>query len=227
MRFADHLTQVADILRAEPIGGDVRMNVGEQAEGGEGAGAEIAMWGIPGFISIPDPPDENGAAQAILLLDGNDVRSIAARDNRIASKIGTGKAGDRFIVCRRDARVIIKAEDNAVNLYTVNEADDDASQMIDLRGKTGVTVILNGGCMIKQKTDSLIVSIADGPTLLMDKEGFQFTGKTFHIDCATVTVGLLPGGVRPVTAAPPGPNAALTGLTGVAAVPSTSVAIAV
>lgn len=220
--FADYLTEIADILRAAPVGGDVRINVGDVAAEDEGRGADVAMWGIPGFISIPDPPDADGAAQAILLVDGQETRSIAARDNRIASKIGEGKFGDRFIVCRRDARVLVKAEDNAVNLYTVNEEDDGASQMIDLRGKTGVTLLLNGNCMIRQKTDELVVSIADGPTLLMDKDGFQFTGKTFHVDCATVTLGITPLGLRPQ----PGTNNALTGLTGVAAVPSSTVLIA-
>lgn len=220
--FADHLTEIADILAARPVGGDVRINVGEVADDSEGRGAEVAMWGIPGFVSIPDPPDADGAAQAILLVDGQETRSIAARDNRIASKIGEGKPGDRFIVCRADARIIMKPADNAVNLYTVNEEDNGASMMLDLRGKTGVTLLLNGGCMIRQKTDELVISIADGPTLLMDKEGFQFTGKSFHVDCSTITLGLLPGGLRPQL----GTNNALTGLTGPAAVPSSTVLIA-
>jgi hypothetical protein len=221
--FADYLTEPADILSARPVDGDVRINVGDVASDGEGWSADVAMWGVPGFISIPDPPDADGAAQALLLVDGQEKRSIAARDNRIASKIGEGKAGDRFIVCRRDARVLVKAEENAVNIYTVNEEDDDASMMLDLRGKTGVAILLNGGCMIRQKTDEMVISIADGPTFLMDKDGFQFTGKSFHVDCSTITLGLIqPAGVRPQL----GTNNALTGLTGLAAVPSSTVMIA-
>jgi hypothetical protein len=222
MRFADHLVSPQDILLATSQNGEVRVNVGDQASANEGVGAEVAMWGLPGFISVPSPPSSDGCAQALVLTDGNEQRVIASRDNRIAAKVGVPKSGDRFIVSDRDARVLLKNEDNAINIYTVNEEDGNASQMLDLRGKTGVTVLLNGGCIIRQKTDELIISIAEGPTFMMDKDGFQFTGKTFNVDCATITLGLLPGGFRPV----PPANTALTGPTGLAAVPSSSVMIA-
>lgn len=222
-RFADHLVSTADILLSKVVDGEVRVNLGDLAGDAEGVGSDVAMWGLPGFYSVPDLPDAaTGAAQALYLVDGQAKRVIAARDNRQAPKAGTAPPGARGITTRGEARVMLNPDEDAVTAYTANQEDDDASQMIDLRGKNGVTLILNGGCMIRQKTDELAIAIVDGPTFLMDGDGFQFSGKKFVVLCSTVTLGLNPGGVPP----PPGLNSAIVGTTGMSGIPSSSVTIA-
>lgn len=222
--WADSLTNVADILSSTQTDGEVRVNLGEQTDG-SGFGADSPVYGIDGFAAMPNDPDENGACQALYLVDGNEKVVFGTRDNRSIAKVGALKPGDRVVFSNCDARVMLKKADNAVSLYTVNETAEPAdgtAQMLDLRGSTGVTVLLNGGCIIQQLKDEVLVAINGGASWRMTEEGHEFFGQKFSINCSTVTIGLMPGGLPPA----PGVNGAIYGISGVTGVASTSVTIA-
>lgn len=218
----------ADVLASSMENGDVRVNLGD-ALTNEGYVADAPWWcSGDGFVSRPNNPSDNGGGSCVAFwfFDGSQRVAVAARDGRYAEKAGSLQPGDRAIVSDCDARFVLKRETNSVTLYTANETDDDNSQMIDLRGKTGVTLLLNGGCMIRQKKDEVLVTVQDdidSSTFIQTAGGFQFSGKTFAVNCATITLGLMPPGIPPNVAVTP----ALVGLSGIAGIPSTKVAIAV
>lgn len=223
MRFPDHLTTIADVVLSTATDGEVRVNVGDVLQEDEsGFGQDVALWGVPGFIGMPDQPDDNGAAQVLYIVDGQKKIGVAARDNRIAEKAGNLQPGDRAVLASCAARILLKAATSSVTLFTENEQDNDLAQMIDLRGSTGVTLLLNGNCIVQQKTDELVIAINDGATFTMNADGFQFTGAKFNVACSTVTLGILPGGIPPQ----PGINSAIYGPAGQVGVASQSVTIA-
>ena len=221
MLRSDNLTQIADVTASTIASdGQVRVNIGD-AFTGKGFAADAPLWGLDGFVSRPNDPDADGAAQVLYLVDGDNKRAFASRDNRWASKAGNLAPGDRAIVSNCDARMFVKKERNAVTLYTVNEKDDGHSMLVDLAGKDGNLIILNGSAQIRMTKDSITLGVSGGGAIVIDKDGVQVLGAQAAINCSTVTIGLM-GGAPP----PPGSSSACVGPTGMAAIGSHSVTIA-
>ncbi len=105
--FADHLTQTADILLSTAEDGEIRVNLGELSTG-EGFFSDVQVWGPDGFISRPNESDDKGCVQALYIVDGQQQRVAATRDNRYAKQAGTPDPGDRFIVTKGAPRILIK-----------------------------------------------------------------------------------------------------------------------
>jgi hypothetical protein len=109
---------------SNPDTGGVEVNTGDVASNA-GLSAKTPIWGPDGFISAPNPPDDNGACQVITQIDGDDRNIIATRDQRQHDKIGNVAPGDRMIVSRGAARFILKGEKNSVTLMTTVDGTDD------------------------------------------------------------------------------------------------------
>lgn len=215
-RFPDHLTFVSDILATSSTDGEVRCNVGDQVTG-TGVGAEVPIWGVDGFVSRPNDPSEAGAAMGIYIVDGDQKRIIASRDNRFTNQAGALQPGDRAIVSDCDASVLLKKATNSVTLYTTNETDDDKAMIIDLGGQAGIIQILNSGAFIQIEKDKITLAVNGGGGIVIDSTGVQTTGPSFVAKSSSVVLG--------VSVVVPGVNSALYGVTGIMGVASTSVLI--
>lgn len=140
-RWANHLTDVADVLVTSSTSGDVRVQVGNQASG-DGWANGLAMWGIWSLISRPKAPTSAGACQVVYLNDGNSKRAIAQRDNRYAANAGTVDEGDTVIVTSGDAKVILDDSAQSVTLYAKNGGQE---LTIRVDGDNGtITMSANG-----------------------------------------------------------------------------------
>jgi len=220
MAFLGVDASVADVLLSSVSSGEVRVNLGDLSDG-TGFGAECSLWGVDGFVSCPNDPDDAGCAQAIYLSSGNSKRAICSRDVRFASKAGALKPGDRAILSDCDARLFLKKANNGITLYTVNETDGDKAMIVDLAGAKGKITILNSGAQIAIEKDKITLGVSGGGAIVIDSNGVQVLGQQFVAACSTVTLGLI-AGVPP----PPGLTSALIGVSGMAGIASKSVTIA-
>src|SRR3990167_5975490 len=109
--WADHLTGVADILASTSDGGEVLVNLGDIRDN-SGIAAEAPMWGVDGFVSRPNDPDEAGACEALYVVDGDEKRVLATRDMRFSEQVGTLQPGDRAIFTDGEPRLLVKKAKN-------------------------------------------------------------------------------------------------------------------
>ena len=210
----------ADVLLADHVDGEVRLNLGD-AISGEGEATDVPYWGTPGFVSMPDAPDATGACQILYIVDGPRRIPIAGRDNRYSGKSGAPKPGDRMITSSGSARVMIKRADDAVTLYCENEPDNKSSMIITQNGKTGVTTILNGKSQVRVKTDEITFA-AGGTTMTLDAEGLHVFGKHVALNTGSGNLGNLGPG-----APPPGLGSIVAGPSGMLGAPSMRWTVAV
>jgi len=218
--WADHLTGVADILASTSDGGEVLVNLGDTRDN-SGIAAEAPMWGVDGFVSRPNDPDEAGACEALYVVDGDEKRVVATRDMRFAEQVGTLQPGDRAIFTDGEPRLLVKKAKNSIVLYTLN-VPADLSMMVELNGEEGTLKLINGGSWIEIAADRVTIG-ADGgkATLTVDASGVSLVGAHFAANTGGGNLGVLaaPPLVPPV---PPVPvaNSILLGPTGMAGVPS-------
>jgi hypothetical protein len=223
----DDLTDVRDVLHSTAKDGEVRVNFGDAASG-EGERGDVQVWGVDGYHARPNDPDGDGACQAFYIVDGQQQRVIATRDNRNAKAAGEMDPGDRLISTKGAPRVVVKQKRQRVMLYT--EAKDTPpvggkSIALDLDGEGNLLQLRFGGCLlIADGTKWTIVAAgaATNSSIVLDASGVVITGGVINLDGGNVTVGMT-AGVRPGL---PGVDTALYGATGTTAVPSTSVFIA-
>jgi len=213
-RNADYLVSRADVTLSTAEDGEVRVNTGDKATG-IGYAQDVSMWGLPGFISMPDAPDGDGACEVLCLADGFQTYAIAGRDNRYASKVGNFQPGDRGIVGNCDARVLLKKASNSVTLYTENGKALGVSMAMTLNGSTGEAMLINGGAIIKASHDEIVLSVG-GTALVMNQDGLQIFGKHCAINTGSGNLGVL-GNVPP----PVGIMSVLAGPSGIMGAPST------
>lgn len=218
-QFANHLTDIADVLLSTATDGEVRVNLGNLFDGA-GLGAEVGVWGVDGFVSRPNDPDAAGACQAIYLVDGQDKRVIATRDNRWAAKVGTLQPGDRGIVTNSAARVLVKRAQDSVTLFTENATDDGSSMMVNLDGSTGKLLAAVGGAYLEMDKDAITLS-AGGSMLRIDAAGVFTFGPHTGLCTAGGNLGVV-GKVPP----PVGVGSILAGATGPIGVGSTKWTVA-
>jgi hypothetical protein len=220
-RGFDLIFDMFDVLFSDAENGEPRVNVGDDNDGG-GRAAGLGMWGVAGFVSMPDAPDGDGAAQVITIQDGQQKRVIASRDNRWSSRAGALAPGDRAIVSSSKARFILKKATDLIALITENAKDGGYSQMLALDGASGENTILNSGCVVKQTKDSFTIAIDGGPSFVMNKEGVTITAANIWIAGGGVQVGVMPGNLPP----PPVTNSAAISAAGPANLISSTVTIA-
>lgn len=217
VRFADHLTSVADVLLSTTDDGEIRVNLGDTTTG-EGLDSEVPVWGVDGFVSVPNEPDDDGAAQAFFIVDGHERRVVATRDNRWAAKAGTAPApGDRFIVSNCAARVLLKRAKSSVTLYTENQQDGDTSQLIDLNGADGTTTLICGGALVQMSKDRIVLGVSGGGMIVLDANGVQILGPYCGLNTGGGNIG-----VDHLGNAPPPTSAVIGGTSGQTGIASPS-----
>lgn len=124
MSYEDELFQCVDLLGSDVTDGEVRVQIGDLASG-KGFGASAPVYGVEGFLTCPNDPDENGAATGLAISDGNTKRVVATRDNRFAKLAGNLNPGDRAIVTKGAARFRINTEKQSVSLATSDDGTTD------------------------------------------------------------------------------------------------------
>ena len=214
-RHPDYLTDRADVLSSSSTNGEVRCNIGDRRTG-LGIGQDVAMWGLPGFISRPDDPSEAGACEVRYLVDGQTKVIVGGRDNRFADKAGNPEPGDRMITSSGSARIIIKRKNDEVTLLASNLTDDGSTMTVDVNGKTGEINLANGGAIFRMRKDEIVLSVG-GTAVTLDKSGLTVWGKHFAANTGGGNLGLMPGGTPPF----PGVGSVLVGPAGVTGVAST------
>jgi hypothetical protein len=208
MGWSTDVTTLADILATDSEGGQVVVNVGDKVDG-TGVSSGIALWANgDGFISRPNDPDANGAAQALYMNEGPTVRVVASRDNRWIANVGGLQPGDRAIVSNCQARLFLKRENNGIAVYTTNDTDNGSAMMVDVNGKAGTLTLINGKALVSISTDKIVLS-AGGSAVTIDSNGIQMFGSHFGCNCATGNLGVVgsippPIGVQSIVCGPQG-----------------------
>ena len=212
----DALISYADILASESDAGEVRSNLGDSITG-EGFDKDVAHWGIDGFLSRPNDPDGDGAAQALFIVEGQEKRVIGTRDVRWAEKAGNLAPGDRAIVSNCAARVFLKQKNSAVTIYT--EGPDGKPILFDVNGSKGnVTMLVSGDAgttLLQAKPGEIILGVDGGGSIVINKDGVHVFGPHFAANTASGNLGVV-AGLPP----PTGTNSLLMGPSGMAGVPS-------
>ena len=189
--------------------------------------ADVQVWGPDGFIARPNDPSAAGTCQALYLVDGQQQRVIATRDNRFAAQAGTMDPGDRLVVTDGNVRFYMKQATQRVGLYTEAKTAPPAggkAMIVDLNGDEGTVLIRCGGCIFSMDGSKITIS-AVGPSgsasLVLDPVlGVSIQGGVANIDCPFVTVGLNSDNTRP---GKPGIDTLLIGPVGAAGIPSIKV----
>lgn len=216
-RWADALTDFADIVTSSVVDGDVRFNLGDATKG-TGVDADSPFFGIDGVVSMPNDADGDGAADCFYFITGNQKVGLGTRDRRYLNKVGALKAGDRVIFSKGAARILLKNADDLVAIYTEAQSDG-TSQIIANSGKEGKIFLSRGLDKVEMGDGRIELSINGGPGIVLDKATNSITirANLINIDGGFVTLGLNSDGTRPI----------LIGLQSVCAGPSGQVAIGV
>lgn len=226
-KWVERLTDIADIVLSTITGGDVRVNLGNAATNA-GVDANVAVFGTDGFIGRPNDADADGAATAFYVYSGDQKFVIGTRDRRYASKVGNLQPGDRAIVSKGNARLLLKNIRDAITLYTERQSDNPAqriSQLISNDGQTGKITLSVGLTKLEITENGISMSVNGGPAFTLDgtTKSASVRADTVNIDGGFVTLGLMPGGVRPIV---PTVQSVLYGPAGQVGVPSSTVLVA-
>lgn len=204
-----------DILLSTSRSGEIILNVGEVING-VGYGADVSMWGTAYFVSMPDVPSDGGAAQALVLVDGQTKRVIATRDNRAIAKVGTMVAGDSAQLSGGPGRVLIKKEGGVVSMYS--EMEDGTSMVISIDPPNGQIFLGNGQSYIEIKDGEINISVG-AHMISLTQDMIVAFGKTFQTATSATCLGFTPTSVPPA----PSTNNVIVGASGAAGVMSPSV----
>lgn len=204
-----------DILLSVAKNGEVFVNVGEVVDG-VGSGSDIGTW--PGyFVTMPDVPDATGAAQALVLVDGQTKRVIGIRDNRAISKVGDWAPGDSAQLSGGKARVFCKKQDDIFSAYT--EMADGTSMVLTMDGNKGEAMLAVGKSYIQVTEDEITLSVGSH-VFALRADMIVAMGAVFMTQTGATCLGFFPA--VPV----PGVSSALYGTSGVSGVPSAHVFVA-
>lgn len=222
-KWTERLTDILDVVTTTLVNGVVRANIGNAATNA-GVASNVPLYGIDGFVSRPADADEDGAARVLYINDGNQKIGIASADRRYATKVGDLQPGDKAIVSPGEARMLLKDADDLIVLYSARQ-EDGTSMMIAVNGKTGKITASVGLTKLEISMDEITLAINGGPSLKLSKllNNIALMAGALNLDGGDVTVGLMPGGIRPsVTPA----QSALYGPQGQVGVASLTVKIA-
>lgn len=161
--------EVVDVTLAETEDGKPRVNVGDK-QSGVGTGASVPLWGSgDGFVGVPNAPNSNGTAQAVVLVEGNQQRVIAIRDYRTIDKAGTLAEGDRAIVSDSQAWLLLDKSADSIELRSLGEVAG------------AMKVIVDGA------NNRIQLSVGT-VTMTIDATGVDITGGVLKVGGVTVTV---------------------------------------
>lgn len=204
-----------DVTASTVEGGDVRVNLGD-ALTNEGIASDSPWWcNGDGFLSCPNEssPDGGGACEVFYFFDGNQRIAVAARDGRYAEKAGALKPGDRAIVSSCAARMLLKAEDSALTIYSENQKDGDSSMLNSVDGKNGQILMANGGASIQILKDKIVLSVG-ASMIVLDQSGVHVYGGHFAANTKSGNFGVV-GAIAP----PTGVNSIVAGPSGMVGIP--------
>lgn len=191
-RDPDALLMTADVLASDTSNGEVRCKLGDAAKGA-GKSAEVPMYCSHGFIGVPDAPDaDGGACQAFYAQDGDEQKIIGTRDNRLAEQVGALQEGDRAIVSKGEARVIVRKADDSIVLMTTN-ASTGHTMHVAIAGQSGAIQITVGGAVFQLTEDAagseIMLGVSGGGSILINKDGVTVLGPTFQAVTGAVQLG--------------------------------------
>lgn len=167
-RFADHLTDVSDILgSAVASNGSVRVKVGDSSDG-EGWGQGIEAWGPDGYVWRPNAASAGSAARALYLTDGPIKRVVATADVRYLSRAGTMNAGDRAIITNSPARFKIVQSTDTVELYSESSGNP---VKVSVEGSGNKVTIRTGGNAKVEIVGNTATLEAAGASVSIDASG--------------------------------------------------------
>jgi hypothetical protein len=220
-READSLLVSADVLASDTANGEVRCKLGD-AIAGRGYSADVPMYCSHGFVGVPDAPDTDGSAcQAYYAQDGNEQKIVGTRDNRLTDKVGELEEGDRAIVNKGEARLLLKKKLDLAALLTTSKKTGN-TMLIVVDGSAGEIQLVNGDTVIKQTEKEILFMVSGGGTLRVSADGVQIVGPSFQATTGAVQLGDMGGGIAP----PPTPATACGIGPSPITVPSTKVFIA-
>lgn len=224
-RYADHLTDIADILLSTATDGEVRVNLGNTITG-EGYDTNRSVWGPDGYLARPNDPDDDGACRALYLADGNARRVIATTDNRFAAQAGTLEPGDRMICSNGPTRIYMKRGNAQVGMYTESTDEPEVGgkgMILDLNGVDGVIQIRKGGKIIVLNEDGISLvcaGAASQSSIVMTPTTITLTAGTINVAGGFVALGLNSDGTIP---GKPGLDTVCVGASGTTAIASPKV----
>jgi hypothetical protein len=208
LRFADHLTDVADILgSAVTSAGQVLAQIGDSTDG-VGYGQNLETWGPDGWAARPNTGTKGNCARSIFLYDGAKKRVIGSVDVRHLSRAGTMNVGDRCIYTNGPARVKVYQATDIVELYSesggnpVKVTVDGANNKVMIETASGAKLEVVGNTATMQTSSASVSINAGGDVTVLPTPG---TGKIYlghGASTATpvaIMVGIPPGTPTPST----------------------------
>jgi hypothetical protein len=191
---------------------------------------KAAWWQHTGFTSRPSAPTQgNSSCQALVLKSGSRDIIFATRDTRGATIYGNLKEGETCVYASKgQARVLLKA-DGSVTRLTTSDNTAAGTTISDRLGPDGWRLTLPWG-EISFTSDGISLSVDGAAALTLTPAGIAHligTQVAMHGSIAAIVGDVCTTvGPKPIpTPGIPGPNSAMVGLTGIAAVPSTNVYI--
>ncbi len=207
-------TDKRDILLSVAKSGEVFVNVGEVVDGG-GVGSDIGTWqGY--FVTMPDAPDETGADQALVTVDGWTKRVTGIRCNRAVAKAGELSPGDSAMLSGGPGRAIIKKEGGVVSLYS--EMEDGTSMVVSIDPVNGQIFLGNGKSYIEIKDGEINISVG-AHMISLNQDMIAAFGAVFQTATSATCLGFPPTGSPPI----PATNNVIVGAAGNTGVASSSV----
>jgi hypothetical protein len=202
---------------------ELRLKLGDSNDENGGVCADVAAWGVAGFISRAADPNSEGCCQALLAIDGSDKRVVGQKDNRLNKRYGEIGPGESAMVTSGSARLLGKLED----ITALAENSDGQLLILQLSGKNNnFTLMLpgsDGTTMIQAKSGEIKFAVDGGGSIVLDKKGAHIYGGTCEIATGTVLLGYIAPNVPLV----PSVNSCLVGPTGIGGAPSTKVLVAI
>lgn len=222
--FADHVTDIADILTSTAEDGEIRVSLGD-VRTGDGYDSNAAVWGPDGYLARPNAQGD-GATRALFIVDGNARRVIATTDRRFSAQAGTLEPGDRMLVTDAACRLYMKRARAQVGMYT--EASDEPpvggkGMILDLDGEGSVIQLRFGGTMIvlDGKTVTIVAAgAASSSSITLSETAITLTAPTINVAGGFVALGLNSDGTIP---GKPGVDTVIIGSQGSVGIASKSV----
>lgn len=218
--MAEQLVKLDITATERTDGGELRCKLSENDS--TGVVGDAAMWGIDGFYSRPNDPDDRGACQALLAYEGNNRRVIATKDNRIVGEYATLAPGDRAVCTDGPAKLLVKKDGGTVTMATATPNDE---LVMVQTSPTAITIMMpgdGGTAMVQAKAGRIVLMVDGGGSIIIDKAGVHIGGNICEVSTGMVTLGMLAPNVPLV----PSINSAIVGPSGMIGVPSTKVLIA-
>jgi hypothetical protein len=208
-----------DIVSTELVEGEVRCNIGQ---GDAGTLADVTIWsGSDGFIGRPTDADDDGNCMGLYAAQGNSRRLIATKDNRIIAKYGELDQGDRAIITKGPARVLVKNTAKSVTLLTLGGGEDTNPIFIQVDGESGKIEMMCAGqngakvSKITMSPAAMFLGVSGGGSITIDMQGVTIGGSHFACNTKGGNLGLI-GPANPIAPV----QSILLGVTGMAASPA-------